>query len=216
MYCSKCGKKVGDTMLFCPFCGEAIVIPDQDEQEKTPDQWNPALEEKQTTVEEFEPLLKQTEVDSEKESKEEKTDAGDATKELLQWNSERREAVDEWARRDEPAEPFEPLKLEEEAEVTEDWRYEISKKKESAQPEKQPPKIHHHGDAEPVRLDGAAPIIVDKEAFAAVKKVEIDSNRRTEIRAKARQHPRAAQEHEPQRYVHGREDRRLRRKLRRL
>ena len=31
MYCSHCGKKVGDTMLFCPFCGEAIVIPDQDD-----------------------------------------------------------------------------------------------------------------------------------------------------------------------------------------
>ena len=31
MYCSHCGKKVGDAMLFCPFCGEPIVIPEQDE-----------------------------------------------------------------------------------------------------------------------------------------------------------------------------------------
>ena len=31
MYCSHCGKKVNDTMLFCPFCGEPIVIPEQDE-----------------------------------------------------------------------------------------------------------------------------------------------------------------------------------------
>lgn len=31
MYCSQCGKKVMDTMLFCPFCGSPIVIPDQDE-----------------------------------------------------------------------------------------------------------------------------------------------------------------------------------------
>jgi len=36
MYCSQCGKKVTETMLFCPFCGSPIVIPDQDEQEKAP------------------------------------------------------------------------------------------------------------------------------------------------------------------------------------
>lgn len=34
MYCSQCGKKVTDTMLFCPFCGAAIVIPEQDEAEE--------------------------------------------------------------------------------------------------------------------------------------------------------------------------------------
>ena len=32
MYCSHCGKKVIDTMLFCPFCGDPIVIPDQDDE----------------------------------------------------------------------------------------------------------------------------------------------------------------------------------------
>lgn len=37
MYCSQCGKKVMDTMLFCPFCGSPIVIPEQEEQ-------NPAVE----------------------------------------------------------------------------------------------------------------------------------------------------------------------------
>lgn len=31
MYCSQCGKKVMDNMLFCPFCGSPIVIPDQEE-----------------------------------------------------------------------------------------------------------------------------------------------------------------------------------------
>ena len=31
MYCGQCGKKVMDNMLFCPFCGSPIVIPDQDE-----------------------------------------------------------------------------------------------------------------------------------------------------------------------------------------
>ena len=31
MYCGQCGKKVMDNMLFCPFCGSPIVIPDQDD-----------------------------------------------------------------------------------------------------------------------------------------------------------------------------------------
>ncbi|MBQ8507942.1 MAG: zinc ribbon domain-containing protein [Clostridia bacterium] len=31
MYCGQCGKKVMDNMLFCPFCGQPIVIPDQDD-----------------------------------------------------------------------------------------------------------------------------------------------------------------------------------------
>ncbi len=31
MYCGQCGKKVMENMLFCPFCGSPIVIPDQDE-----------------------------------------------------------------------------------------------------------------------------------------------------------------------------------------
>lgn len=32
MFCSQCGKKVLDSMLFCPFCGAQIIIPDQDAQ----------------------------------------------------------------------------------------------------------------------------------------------------------------------------------------
>lgn len=31
MFCSQCGKKVNDTMLFCPFCGAALVLPEQDD-----------------------------------------------------------------------------------------------------------------------------------------------------------------------------------------
>lgn len=31
MYCSQCGKKVKENMLFCPFCGSPIVIPEQDD-----------------------------------------------------------------------------------------------------------------------------------------------------------------------------------------
>ena len=30
MYCGQCGKKVMENMLFCPFCGSPIVIPEQD------------------------------------------------------------------------------------------------------------------------------------------------------------------------------------------
>ena len=30
MFCSRCGKRVLDSMLFCPFCGAEIIIPDQD------------------------------------------------------------------------------------------------------------------------------------------------------------------------------------------
>ena len=34
MYCSRCGKKVLDSMLFCPFCGAEIIIPEQDVREE--------------------------------------------------------------------------------------------------------------------------------------------------------------------------------------
>ena len=33
MYCSRCGKKVLDSMLYCPFCGAEIIIPEQDSRE---------------------------------------------------------------------------------------------------------------------------------------------------------------------------------------
>lgn len=33
MYCSQCGKKVLENMLFCPFCGSPIIIPEQDDKE---------------------------------------------------------------------------------------------------------------------------------------------------------------------------------------
>ncbi len=34
MYCSQCGKRIVETMLFCPFCGKPVVIPEQDVQER--------------------------------------------------------------------------------------------------------------------------------------------------------------------------------------
>ncbi len=36
MYCSHCGKKVLDTMRFCPFCGTKIILPEQDEDVSSP------------------------------------------------------------------------------------------------------------------------------------------------------------------------------------
>lgn len=33
MFCSQCGKKVLENMLYCPFCGSAIVIPEQEQPE---------------------------------------------------------------------------------------------------------------------------------------------------------------------------------------
>ena len=35
MYCWQCGKKIKDTMLYCPFCGAKIELPEQDEAEES-------------------------------------------------------------------------------------------------------------------------------------------------------------------------------------
>lgn len=43
MYCSQCGKKVVDNMLFCPFCGSPIVIPEQDAAAVLPPQAMPEM-----------------------------------------------------------------------------------------------------------------------------------------------------------------------------
>ena len=53
MYCSQCGKKVNDTMLFCPFCGAALVLPDQEEKEAEPKK---PVQNAEPVQEEFEPL----------------------------------------------------------------------------------------------------------------------------------------------------------------
>lgn len=37
MYCGQCGKKIIENMLFCPFCGSPIVIPDQDDAPAAPE-----------------------------------------------------------------------------------------------------------------------------------------------------------------------------------
>ena len=112
MYCSHCGKKVGDAMLFCPFCGEPIVIPEQDEE--------PAAAQPKEAVPSGEAVPEAPVVPEdkpiEKPSRDEDSgsgDADDAAAELLDWNLERLGRSDEWARRDEAEETFSPLQLDE-------------------------------------------------------------------------------------------------------
>lgn len=158
MYCSHCGKKVGDTMLFCPFCGEAIVIPEQDEvKTSAPVPESVSVPEtapaEMVETEASEPAPSETVAEPAP-----KSDAGedDATAELLNWSWEREEhSDDEWARQ-EPVEAFSPLKLDEDEGESVDWREEISQRKQAATPEKHPPKTSREGDA-PIRLEGSAP-----------------------------------------------------------
>lgn len=60
MFCSKCGKKITDDMLFCPFCGSAVVIPEQEEpgpaRQEAPLEQDDAPEEEIVDIEPFEPL----------------------------------------------------------------------------------------------------------------------------------------------------------------
>lgn len=52
MYCGQCGKKVMEDMLFCPFCGSPIVIPDQEEERsEVPVQETPVATAKTTDAE---------------------------------------------------------------------------------------------------------------------------------------------------------------------
>ena len=59
MFCSQCGKKVLETMLFCPFCGSPIVVPEQESSpEPIPVEESPVpkTEEPAPAEEEFVPL----------------------------------------------------------------------------------------------------------------------------------------------------------------
>lgn len=171
MYCSHCGKKVTDTMLFCPFCGDPIVIPDQDEpSESAPVEPSAAsgtperAEADAVSVEAYVPLSEAdaaaeqaTDADGET-SVEAAPELNDAAAELLDWSRSRREYADDdvWARRDGPAEPFEPLDLDETTEdASGDWRGEIVRRKDAAAPQKRAPDMS--AGVEPVRLDGVAP-----------------------------------------------------------
>ena len=167
MYCSQCGKKVMDTMLFCPFCGNPIMIPDQgdaDDRVQVSD-FEPLDFSKEADVAqdaEETPAQDQADVDAAPGDKlpDDAADGQDAAAELLDWSQNRREYVsDIWAREYETtSEPFTPLKLDgdDEAKDGDDWREEIGRRKAAGAPEKHPPQMSGSG-AEPVRLDGVAP-----------------------------------------------------------
>ena len=156
MYCSHCGKKVGDAMLFCPFCGEPIVIPEQDApvSEALPVEEAPSDSELESRVAKA-PAQEPAAEEPEKEDRPESTTSEDAAAELLDWSRERQAHVDEWARRDESEEEFSPLQLDDEDPAV-DWREEIEQKKRSVVLEKKPPQTRR-GEDNPVRLEGSAP-----------------------------------------------------------
>ena len=173
MYCSHCGKKVGEDMLFCPFCGKPIVIPEQDDAPETPTVADvpavPVEEEPVNAESTAEPeAIGVEEADASNEptsvligdKKPKAAAADDAAAELLDWSRERKSHMDQdvWARPQTPTEDFAPLKLEEAEEEPEDshWREEIARKKQSVNLEKKPPEIKR-GEETPVRLEGTAP-----------------------------------------------------------
>lgn len=174
MYCSHCGKKVNDTMLFCPFCGDPIVIPDQDEDANVA----PAapVETSVPSPVESEPVG-EPEAPAEPELAEEpaskpQREVGEAEAELLDWESSRREYAsgDVWSDRGmHAAEPFEPLSFEQDkTEAESDWREEIARKKEQAAPQKKAPDLG--GETQPPHLDGVAPKLeADIEGAKPVK-----------------------------------------------
>ncbi len=169
MYCSHCGKKVTDTMLFCPFCGDPIVIPEQDAPEDAPvepstlPETDGRAEADGAPAEPFVPLNEADAPDGQapeagqEEPAADAPEADEAAAELLDWGRSRRAYADGdvWAR---PDEPFEPLDLEE-TEASEDttgnWREEIARRKDAAAPRKRAPDMS--AGVEPVRLDGVAP-----------------------------------------------------------
>ena len=156
MYCSHCGKKVNDTMLFCPFCGEPIVIPEQDEPVEAQ---GPAEDSAPVTeMEAGKAAIPEPEKPAEPPVLKPLRELGEAEAELLDWESSRKEYAsdDVWSDRGPAsAEGFSPLSFEQnEPQETLDWREEIARKKEEAAPKKQAPDIGEH---EPPRLDGVAP-----------------------------------------------------------
>lgn len=172
MYCSHCGKKVGEDMLFCPFCGKPIVIPEQDDgpmaasaaeggegheaRHREPETIvvKPAAEN---------PEIKPTSVLKGDGAPDDSTGAeplADAAAELLDWDRSRKRHMeaDVWARPDAPTEDFSPLSLEEADEKLADseWKDAITRKKASVTLEKKPPEMKRDEETT-ARLDGSAP-----------------------------------------------------------
>ncbi len=179
MYCSHCGKRVTDTMLFCPFCGEPIVIPDQDD--GVADLAEPAMH-AEAEPGRGAPFAPENDVPrdapdsepAEAEAAEEPVEASasqdpggqpgveppsspsDAAAELLNWDVDRRvyadvEPVDEAAET-----PFSPLLLDQEEPESVDWRSDIARRKQEAAPERKPPQTQR-AESQTAHLDGRAP-----------------------------------------------------------
>ena len=153
MYCSHCGKKVGDTMLFCPFCGEPIVIPEQDEPADAAPVTEAPVEAVPAEIGEREP---ETSSPLPVPDPDVENGFNDAARELLEWTRDREHHTNVWARDESEIEAFQPLQLEQDEEPSDDWKEEISRKKEASVPEKKPPEIQR-SDPDPVRLEGKAP-----------------------------------------------------------
>ncbi len=178
MYCSHCGKKVTDMMLFCPFCGEPIVIPDQDEGVGLPepsarDEAEPgggALCEPENDAPQGAPVSEpdKAEVDDapaeagapddsdNSAGAEAPPSPSDAAVELLNWDVDRR-AYAEREPVDEDADTsFSPLPLDQEEPESEDWHSDIARRKQEAAPEKKPPETQR-AENQAAHLDGRAP-----------------------------------------------------------
>lgn len=141
MFCSQCGKKVTDEMLFCPFCGSPIVVPDQEERpepksvtassEPTSEETSEAKDE--LSLDELPPLKRQS----------------DALE--IRWDSE-------LPARPKAAEEFRPLDLDA---LEEQLAAEPEEELEAPAEEKSAPVISELLSSrlkeEPVRLQGRAP-----------------------------------------------------------
>jgi len=182
VYCSHCGKKVGEDMLFCPFCGKPIVIPEQDDEpvaapvdaagasEASEGEGGAASDASHRRAEAAavesaaeKPEDKSTSVSEEGDAPNAAKGAApvsDAAAELLDWDRARKRHMeaDVWARPEATAADFSPLAPEEADEKLEesDWKEAVVKKKEAVTPEKKPPEMKRDEET-PVRLDGAAP-----------------------------------------------------------
>ena len=236
MYCSHCGKKVTDTMLFCPFCGDPIVIPDQDDDEPAPGQaeetpfepltatdaadpdapddvplpqdeevapatletpMEPAAAPETTSgtaaapettsvrdMDQGEPSIVSQGVSAPDDAPAdvatgEVTPQGDAAAELLQWSRERLNlaAEDDAPAAESAPESFSPLLLDEpDGDEKADWREEIARRKQAAEPAKQAPKMQLE-ESQAARLDGRAPKLEGKDKPS--KADVVDGSRRS-------------------------------------
>jgi tetratricopeptide (TPR) repeat protein len=166
-------------MLFCPFCGKPIVIPEQDDAPLTAPveaapassaeggDGNDARDRKPESVTAASATDdagdKPTSVLTNEDVSDAAKDAApvaDAAAELLDWDRARKRHMeaDVWARPEAPAEDFSPIAQEKADEKLEesDWKEEIIRKKEAVVHEKKPPEMKREEET-PVRLEGGAP-----------------------------------------------------------